>query len=95
MFQLSVEILPYLSGKEETNISSCSFYAGLPLIFRQSFNDDFLIIRGKKITGRNLNKKTISAIDIFGTATFLNKKEVLFARDVTDETVYLVKLFYN
>jgi len=57
------------------------FFAALPLVFRRSFKDDFLVCKGKKMTRRNLPKNLISAIDRFGTAAFIEDAGVLFERD--------------
>jgi len=57
------------------------FFACLPLVFRRSFNDDFLVCEGKKITRRGLKGNLISAVDRLGTAAFTGRSKVLFARD--------------
>jgi len=44
------------------------FFAALPLVFRRSFKDDFLVCKGKKTTRRNLAKNTVSAIKTADTS---------------------------
>ena len=56
------------------------FCACLPLVFRRRFKDDFLYSGGRKITGRDLAKNMISAVDRFGTAAFI-EAENLIRRD--------------
>jgi tRNA(Ile)-lysidine synthase len=57
------------------------FYAGLPLVFRRSCKDDFLISRGRKITRKDLAEAVISAADRMGTAAFIGGKTLLAGRD--------------
>jgi tRNA(Ile)-lysidine synthase len=58
------------------------FLAGLPLVFRRSFNSDFIVCNGKKTRRRNLEKNLISAVDVFGAAAFIGKAGLLSARDL-------------
>ena len=83
------------SVKEDSNCGFNAFFAGLPLVLRGSFNDDFLVNKEKKIMRREAEGNPVSAVDVHGTAAFISKKtgKVLFARDFIPETVYSVKLF--
>ena len=97
--RIGIEVLPYSTEREGAKQGFAHFYACLPLVFRQSFNDDFLVSKGKKIVRGELGKNLISAVDILGTAAFIGKAEVLFERDFAfetfNETVYSVRLRYN
>jgi len=61
------------------------FFACLPLVIRRSFNDDFLISGGEKISRRRLKENPASAADKYGTAAFIGRNGVLFARDFSRE----------
>lgn len=97
--RIGIEALPYSPEREDAKQSFVSFYAGLPLVFRKSFRDDFLVSKGKKVTRRELNKNILSAVDMAGTAAFIEKAEILYARDfipgACNEQVYFVRLFQN
>ncbi|MDR1840295.1 MAG: tRNA lysidine(34) synthetase TilS [Treponema sp.] len=59
------------------------FFACLPLIFRRTFKDDFLVSRGKKVKKRDLaERRLVSAVDRLGTAAFIGSQGLLFARDI-------------
>jgi len=72
------------------------FLAGLPLVFRRSFKDDFLYSKGRKITGRDLAKDAISAVDSLGTAAFISADGVV-ARDAQKQhdELFFVKVTTN
>jgi hypothetical protein len=70
-----------LSAPHKRNGDAC-FYAGLPLVFRRSCNDDFLISRGKEIERRDFAKARISAADRMGTAAFIGEKGLLAGREL-------------
>jgi len=57
-----------------------AFVAALPLVFRRSFKDDFLTVKGKKKRG-NLKDNRICALDVFGTAAFIGPCGLAAARD--------------
>ncbi|MDR1868885.1 MAG: tRNA lysidine(34) synthetase TilS [Treponema sp.] len=61
------------------------FFAALPLVFRRSFKDDFLVRGGRKTEKRDLAKNLISAVDSFGTAAFIDSSGVLVERDEPQE----------
>jgi tRNA(Ile)-lysidine synthase len=73
------------------------FYSGLPLVFRRSFKDDFLVSKGRKIARRDLAKAMISAADRMGTAAFIGGKWLLAKRDIPSgdgeiEKWYIVRI---
>jgi len=79
--RISVEVCPFSAQNDNGGFFSC-----LPLVFRRSFKDDFLVSRGKKIKKRDLaGRRLISAVDRFGTAAFIGP-EGLFARDTPPES---------
>ena len=102
---IGIKILPYSQEMEGLKQSFNCFYAGLPLVLRQSFNDDFLVSKGKKVTrGECASLKiqggsVISAVDMCGTAAFIERAhsdgsvKILFIRDFIPETVFMVELF--
>ena len=75
--KVSVEVCASAAREED-----CAFYAVLPLVFRRSFKDDFLVSEGKKAARRNFEKSLISAVDAFGTAAFIGSSGLLAARDL-------------
>ena len=85
--KISIDVRPFSSQD-----SGSGFFAGLPLAFRRSFKDDFLVSKGRKMTRRNLEKNLISAVDAHGTAAFIGSTGVLFGRDTPQE--YDSKMFY-
>ena len=68
---LCIEVLPYSPETEDSKMSFGSFYAGLPLLFRNCYSDDFLICKGKKITRKKFGKNLICAVDKEGIAAFI------------------------
>ena len=86
---ISVEVRPcckerFVSG-DALSGEGGGFFAALPLVFRRSFKDDFLVSSGKKTAGKDLAKNSISAVDVFGTAAFTGSAGVLFTRDFPAE----------
>jgi hypothetical protein len=78
---ISIEVRPF-SGSDGKN----GFFAVLPLVFRQSFNDDSLVFQGRKIKKRDLTENWLAAAeDMLGIAAFIGKAGVLFARDAFPE----------
>jgi tRNA(Ile)-lysidine synthase len=72
---ISIEVCPLPAQNEEG-----AFAAALPLVFRRSFKDDFLTVKGKKIHG-DLKDRQICALDVFGTAAFIGPCGLAAARD--------------
>jgi len=72
---ISIEVRPLPAQDEED-----AFAAALPLVFRRSFKDDFLIIKGKKKRG-NSERNQLCALDVFGTAAFIGPCGLAAARD--------------
>jgi tRNA(Ile)-lysidine synthase len=70
-----------LSATYERSGNKC-FYAGLPLVFKRSCKEDFLVSRGRKITRRDLARAGISAADRMGTAAFIGGKGFLAGREL-------------
>ena len=56
-----------------------AFAAALPLVFRRSFKDDFLVVKGKK--KRSNSEDRVCALDVFGTAAFIGPCGLEAARD--------------
>jgi tRNA(Ile)-lysidine synthase len=79
LINIGIEVRP-LSAPHERNGNKC-FYAGLPLVFRRSCKDDFLVSRGRKIARRDLAKAIISAADRMGTAAFIGGKRLSVGRE--------------
>jgi tRNA(Ile)-lysidine synthase len=77
---ISIKVAP----KETEQGNKDGFFAALPLVFRRSFKDDFLVCKGRKIRA-NAASALISAFDMSGTAAFIKQTEVLFARDMPEE----------
>ena len=81
---------------QQSGTEDGGFYAGLPLVFRRSFKDDFLVRKGKKMARRNQGENPVSAVDVFGTAAFIGKAGVLSGRDAPQErdnqTLYYVTI---
>jgi tRNA(Ile)-lysidine synthase len=80
LMNIGVEVR-LLSAPYQQSGDKC-FYSGLPLVFRLSYKDDFLVSRGRKITPRDLAKARISAADRMGTAAFISGKGLLARRDL-------------
>jgi tRNA(Ile)-lysidine synthase len=80
LMNIGVEVC-LLSAPYERSRDVC-FYAGLPLVFRLSCKDDFLVSKGRKIERRDLAKAAISAVDRMGTAAFIGEKGLLAGREL-------------
>jgi tRNA(Ile)-lysidine synthase len=95
--RIGIKVMPYSTESKDARQGFASFYACLPLIFRRSFRDDFLVNKGKKITRRELCRELICVVDKFGTAAFISNEEILFDRDFifekVNEKVFTVRLF--
>ena len=87
---ISIEVRPLPAGNEEG-----AFTAALPLVFRRSFKDDFLVVKGKKKRG-NFPGKLICAIDVFGTAAFIGHYGLAAAREcLGNGELFSVKISSN
>jgi tRNA(Ile)-lysidine synthase len=87
----SIEVSP--SAKSARPFNAGGFFAELPVVFRRSFKDDFLVCGGRKTARRNLDKNLICALDRLGCAAFIGHDGVLFARDAPgneEDSLYFV-----
>jgi tRNA(Ile)-lysidine synthase len=94
--RVSIELRPFSTERKKG-----AFYSCLPLTFRQSFKDDFLVGEDGKMARRDVGKKLISAVDRFGIAAFINpgggvlSKRYLPASGREDKEMYTVTIINN
>jgi hypothetical protein len=83
LMNISIKVCPFTMQEGNTG-----FYSTLPVVFRQCLKQDLLYNNGRKITLRNLpvKERVISAVDVYGTAAFINNAGIIYARDVSLET---------
>ena len=80
--RISIEVSSFSAQNADSGFLAC-----LPLVFRRTFKDDFLVSRGKKIKRRDLaERRLVSAVDRFGTAAFVGPQGILFVRDTPPES---------
>jgi tRNA(Ile)-lysidine synthase len=102
---IAIEVRPVFTQDAHQQCGADGFYACLPLVFRQSFKDDFLVSKGKKIRRRDLVNASkmqgrICAADRMGTAAFIGSKGLLAVRDLPSgdgkpQGLYTVRITNN
>ena len=102
---IGIVVRPFNTQNAHQQCSADGFYACLPLVFRQSFKDDFLVSKGHKIMRRNLvnaskTRSLICAADRMGSTAFIGPKGLLAVRDLPSgdgkpQGLYTVRITSN